>query len=125
MIKKPKSSIGRRRLNLWIQDPYCYWCKEKLKWKKTTLDHLYSKVKNGKFKGYRAKGTKDGVVITVLSCSSCNQSQQEKERLEMPRWHWWIRSRAFPSFFRKDLTIKERFVILWYQLNLDYKPERV
>ena len=123
--KKPKNSNGRRRYKLWIQDPHCYWCGSELKWKKSTIDHLYSRVKNGKFKGKREKKAKDVENYTVLSCTSCNQKQQVKERLEMPRWHWWIRSRSFPRFSRKDLTMVERFVILWYRIRLDYKPERV
>jgi hypothetical protein len=95
-----------------------------LGWKESTVDHLYSKVKNGQFKGKREKKAKDVENYTVLSCKPCNEGLQEKERLEMPRWHWWVRSRAFPKFLRKDLTIKERFIILWYLWNLDYKPAR-
>jgi hypothetical protein len=125
LIKKPKNSNGRRRLSLWKKDPHCYYCKRKLKWKQTSLEHLYSKVKNGKYKGQREK-TKDEVdVFTVLSCKNCNNEQQLKETKELPRWKLWVRSRSFPNFLRKDLTLIERFIILWYQFNLDYKPERV
>ena len=124
-IKKPRNQVGRRRYTLWHQHPYCYHCHRKLEWKKSTIDHLYSKVKNGRYKGKREKTVDDVDVYTVLSCSPCNHDQQKKERLEMPRWHWWIRSRAFPRITRKDLTMKEKIIILWYQWTLDYKPERI
>jgi hypothetical protein len=124
--KKPKNSNGRRRLNLWGQDPHCYYCHKELKWEEATLEHLYSKVKNGKYKGKRAKRKKEiGKKYTVLSCKTCNQERQLKEQAEVPRWRIWRKSRSFPRFLRKDLTLIERFIILWYQFNLDYKPERV
>jgi len=124
-IKKPKNSNGRRRLNLWRQYPYCHYCDKELKWRETSLEHLYSRVKNGKYKGKREKKHNEVETYTVLSCKMCNQEQQLKEHAEMPRWKIWRKSRAFPSFFKKQLTMWERFVILWYQFNLDYKPERV
>ena len=124
-IKKPKNSYGRRRYNLWIVDSHCYYCHKELEWKETTLEHLYSKVKNGKYKGERAKRVTEVKNYTVLSCGPCNIEQQRKEHIELPRWRLWVRSKSFPRFFRKDLTLIERFRILWYQFNLDYKPERV
>jgi hypothetical protein len=126
-MKKPskKNQIARRRWNLWNRDPHCYYCKKKLKWEETTLEHLYSRVKNGRFKGEREKRFEDVDVYTVLSCSDCNHERQAQEIKELPRWRWWVRSRSFPRFFRKDLTVYERLIILWYQMNLDYKSERV
>jgi len=124
-IRKPKNQVGRRRYNLWHQDPHCYYCKKELEWKESTIEHLYSKVKNGTFKGKREKSYYDVDVYTVLSCSKCNQERQAQEIKELPRWRWWVRSRSFPKFLRKDLTLIERCIILWYQFNLDYKPERI
>lgn len=124
--KKPKNSIGRRRYNLWRQSPYCYYCHKELKWDETTLEHLYSKVKCGTYKGKRVKTKEEvGEKFTVLSCEPCNTTRQKEEHKEIPRYRLWIRSRSFPRFFKKQLTLGERFIILWYRFNLDYKPERV
>jgi hypothetical protein len=124
-IRKPKNQVGRRRYNLWHQDPHCYYCKKELEWKESTIEHLYSKVKNGKYKGRREK-TKDEVeIFTVLSCKVCNNEQQIKEHAELPRYKLWIRSRSFPNFLKKQLTLGERLIILWYQLVIDYKSERI
>lgn len=125
-IVKPKNSNGRRRYNLWRQFPHCHYCGKKLEWEETTLEHLYSKVKNGKYRGKREKTKKEvGKNFTVLSCEPCNLARAHQETKELPRHIVWRKSRSFPRFFRKDLTIYERFIILWYQLTLDYKPERV
>jgi len=80
-MKKPNrnNQVARRRWNLWHQDPHCHYCGKKLKWKETTLEHLYSKVKNGRLKGEREKKCSEVDVYTVLSCAKCNHEQQRKE----------------------------------------------
>ena len=118
-IRKPKNKIGRRRYNLYIRDPHCYYCGRELKWKESTVDHVYSKVESGK------RNTPNGKGETVLACSSCNNKRQSLEIKSLPRWHWWLRSQAFPKISRKDLTLKEKFLILWYVNIMGVKNVRV
>ena len=115
--KKPKNKIGARRWNLWMEDPHCHWCRKELSWRQSTVDHLNSKVKQEKREYVRFPNT-------VLSCGPCNQKRATQERLEMPRWFWWYRSRMFPRVTRLDLTLKERFIIIYYRNILGMQAER-
>ena len=125
MPKKPKNSNGRRRYNLWRQDPHCHYCERELRWEETTLEHLYSKVKCGKYKGKREKKLSEVEKYTVLSCAPCNEKRAQEEHKEIPRWRVWRKSRSFPRIYKQGLTLWERLIILWYLLNIDYKPERL
>ena len=117
--KKPSNKIGRRRWNLWVNDPHCYYCGEKIRWRHSTVDHVYSKVRNGKRNAPKGKGE------TVLACKDCNQGRQIAEMKAMPRWRWWLRSKAFPNLTRKDLTLFEKVIIIWYVKIRNIENERV
>ena len=119
-----KSSITRRRYNLWKQDPHCYYCERELKWEESTLDHVYSKVKCGKYKGRREKTASEVDTYTVLACAPCNEKLAAEEHKQIPRWRVWRRSRSFPKIYKSGLTLFERVIILWYLFIIDYKPER-
>ena len=103
---KPKYRPARRRYNLWIKHPYCYWCDRKLKWKQSTLDHLNSRVAR------RKRPNIPRQVATVLSCKPCNNRRALKEIQSMPKWKWWVRSRSFPRITTPGLSLSERFIVL-------------
>ena len=86
-----------------MNHPYCTWCGKKLSFKESTIDHLNSKVVNG----HRPAQGK-----IVLSCTRCNNNRQIYEVKKLPRYKVWIKSRRFPKITRKELTTKERFLVL-------------
>ena len=111
--------IKKRREILWKRNPHCYYCDKYLPFEETTLEHIYSKVKTGKREiPLNEKGD------TVLSCSDCNQQRAIDERDSLPRWTVWYRSKAFPRIYRKDLSLIERFIILYYGYMLRYNFRR-
>lgn len=73
-IKKLKLTFGskmgkkrRRRLKFLEKDPFCFYCRRKLKLNNSTLDHKVPKSKGGK-----------GHSNYVLSCYKCNQLKGSK-----------------------------------------------
>lgn len=96
---------SRRKYQLWLRDPRCYWCGkvtvilDLAKIKKpplnlATLDHLRSRLSNERGSDYR--------VSTVLACLECNQNRakvEEKQTLSIGQ----IRQRAgrWPSWMRE------------------------
>jgi hypothetical protein len=112
------SSIKNRRLNLWKRNPHCYWCGKRLKWEKTTIDHLNSRVAGKK------RPRINGVETTVLSCRPCNQSRAYAELNSLPRWRIWLHSKSFPKITRKDLSTLEKIIILYFTYIVCIKNDR-
>lgn len=104
---------SRRKYQLWLRDPRCYWCGkvtvilDLTKIKKpplnlATLDHLRSRLNE-------ERGS-DHKVNTVLACLECNQNRgrmEEAQRLSLEQ----IRERAgrWPSWMRElELALESK-----------------
>ena len=109
--EKPKNKFGRRRYNLWVEDPHCYWCGKKLKWKETTLDHVNQRTKLGNERRPRWGAT-------VLSCEPCNNERQVKEFEEMNQIQKWKRTKNYPGFKRAwnnpDFPLYAKVWLIWF-----------
>ncbi len=111
MIKLNKNNdIRTRRYNLWKKHPHCYWCDKKLKWKKSTLDHINQKTKNKKRPVHGH---------TVLSCKPCNNKRQADEFSSMNKIQQWIRTNGIPRL-RRAFTLGKRSTPLYARLWILY-----
>lgn len=69
--RKPPSSKNRRRRlrrTKWTESPHCHYCKRKLEWEETTLDHVYP----------QSKGGPTNRSNTVLACKTCNNRKGDQ-----------------------------------------------
>lgn len=105
--QNPKNKHAKRRWNLWTADNHCYYCNRELTWEESTLEHLNSRV-------LRDKRPIAQGITTVLSCGPCNQHQAKTEMLSMPKSYWWKKSRQFPNWRKRGLTLKERAFVVWW-----------
>ena len=109
--------LKNRRWRLWEENPHCHWCGKKLKWKKSTIDHLDSRLSP-------ERGKHCGTIRTVLSCSPCNNKRGIEETSRLPKYELWIRGNSFPKINKKGLTLIERSIILWHVIVLNKKNLR-
>ncbi len=65
-----KETARRRRMRLakWQEWPFCCYCKKRLGWSETTLDHVIPVVRGG----LTSRGN------TVLSCQPCNVKKADR-----------------------------------------------
>lgn len=85
---KPKSQQARRRLNLWLKDPHCFWCERltvlppngggALFPHHATLDHILSR--NVRLPGEQFNCGEN----TVLACHQCNNERNREELDSIP-----------------------------------------
>jgi len=64
----------RRKVRLFSEDPYCYWCGRKLRWpnKAITLDPDHATLDHLRYADEKTR--------TVLACHECNQLRAKKGR---------------------------------------------
>jgi len=107
------NKIANRRYKLWKDNPHCHWCGQKLKWEKTTADHINQKTKLGD--EIRPKQGK-----IVLSCQKCNQQRQIDAFNEMNKVQQWLRDNNIPPIRRiwgkRPTPLYARVWLLYYYL---------
>lgn len=71
LTKPSGKQLRRRRKKLFMADPHCYYCGEKLEFMFSTLDHKIP----------RSRGGKNGDNL-VLCCEECNQKKANRTSQE-------------------------------------------
>ena len=125
-MNQPKISknnyIAQRRYVFWKRDPHCHWCGKKLKWKKSTIDHINQRTKLGDEKRPR-------IGRLVLSCEPCNNQRQIDAFNEMNKVQQWIRDNNIPPIRRvwgkRSTPLYARAWLLYYYLKLNLKWRNV
>lgn len=64
---KHRTNTSKKRF-LWNKNPYCYYCKVRLKIREATVDHVIPLSKGGSI----------AIENCVLACSSCNVNKGNK-----------------------------------------------
>lgn len=93
-----------RRLELFAQDPRCYWCLVvcvavemeggTFPFNAATLDHVYSK--------YTPEDRSENGNPTVLACWECNNRRSRLETGLMPLFELWRRANSYPLGWTHD-----------------------